>query len=97
MVASRVIGQILAILEGSALHCRRNVAELAFEPENVHDCMLTDGWLIFWDCRGFCTFLLFGAACRVRVTVNDFLGTGRIQSIVYSMKPREREREPEDV
>ena len=36
-------------------------------------------------------------ACRVRVTVNDFLGICRIQSIVYSVKPREREREPEDV
>ena len=56
-----MIGQILAIFEGSALHCRRNVAELAFEPENLHDCMLTDGWIIFLNCRGSCTFLLFGA------------------------------------
>ena len=40
---------------------------------------------------------LRGNACRVRVTANDFLRTGRIQSIAYSMKPREREREPEDV
>ena len=27
---------------------------------HVHDCMLTNGWLIFLDCRGSCTFLLFG-------------------------------------
>ena len=40
---------------------------------------------------------LRGNACGVRITVNDFLGICRIQSIVYSMKPREREREPEDV
>ena len=38
-----------------------------------------------------------GNACQVRVTANDFLRTGCIQSIVYSMKPSEREREPEDV
>ena len=40
-MASWVMGQILAIFEVSALHCRRNVAKLAFEPENVHDYMLT--------------------------------------------------------